>query len=67
MPSPLLLPIQRWLARLRHPQLFLLVGLLFLVDLLVPDMVPFLDELLLLAATVLLGRWKQRRQVPQAD
>ena len=67
MPSPLLLPIQRWLARLRHPQLFLLVGLLFLVDLLVPDMVPFLDELLLLAATVLLGRWKHRRQVPQAD
>lgn len=67
MPSPLLLPLQRWLARLRHPQLFALVGALFLVDLVVPDMVPFLDELVLLAGTVLLGRWKRRRDAPGAS
>lgn len=67
MPSPMLLPFQRWLARLRHPQLSALVALLFVVDLVVPDMVPFLDELLLLAATMLLGRWKRRRDPAQAD
>lgn len=66
MPLPFLLPIQRWLARLRHPQLFALIGVLFLLDLVVPDMVPFLDELLLLAGTVLLGRWKRRRDLPGA-
>ena len=66
MPLPFLLPIQRWLARLRHPQLFALIGALFLLDLVVPDMVPFLDELLLLAGTVLLGRWKRRRDLPPA-
>ena len=64
MRPALLLPLQRWLARLRHPQLFALVGALFLVDLVVPDMVPFVDEILLLAGTVLLGRWKRRRDLP---
>ena len=61
MPTPLLFPLQRWLGRLRHPQLFALVAGLFLVDLVVPDVVPFVDEILLLAGSILLGRWKQRR------
>lgn len=61
MPTPLLVPLRRWLQRLRHPQLFALVAGLFLVDLVVPDLVPFVDEILLLAGSVLLGRWKRRR------
>ena len=49
----------RWflapLARLRFPKLFLLTAVLFAIDLVVPDVVPFVDELLLGLSTLLLG------------
>jgi hypothetical protein len=48
------------LARLRFPTLFLLTAGLFLLDLLVPDLVPLADELLLGLATALLGSWRKR-------
>lgn len=52
-----------WLAGLRSWQLFLLAGLLFAADLVVPDPIPFVDEMMLGLATLLLGRWKRRRDV----
>jgi hypothetical protein len=48
------------LARLRFPKLFLLTALLFAVDFVVPDFIPFADEILLGLATALLGSWRQR-------
>ncbi len=48
----------RWFSRLRFPQLFTFTAILFLVDFLVPDMIPFLDEILLAAATLLLANMK---------
>jgi len=42
--------IQRLLnyaARLRFPKLLALTGILFLADLVVPDAIPFIDEILL--------------------
>ncbi|MDX1501336.1 MAG: DUF6116 family protein [Thermoanaerobaculia bacterium] len=48
-------------ARLRFPQLFLLTAALFLLDLLVPDLLPFVDEVLLGLATMLLGSWKAKK------
>ena len=50
---------QRFLGRLRFPQLFVVAAVLFSLDLLVPDMVPFLDEVMLAVLTVLLGQWKR--------
>ncbi|MFP3939900.1 MAG: DUF6116 family protein [Thermoanaerobaculia bacterium] len=47
--------VGRFARRLRFPQLFAFVLVLFLVDLVVPDMVPFLDEILFGLLTVLLG------------
>lgn len=47
--------VGRFARRLRFPQLFAFVLTLFLVDLVVPDMVPFLDEILFGLLTVLLG------------
>ena len=35
---------------------------LFIVDLMVPDFIPFADEILLGLATVILGNWKQRKK-----
>ena len=52
-----------WLSRLRSWQLFLLAGGLFVADLLVPDPIPLIDEMMLGLATLLLGRWKRRRDV----
>lgn len=47
--------------RLRFPQLFLLALGLFVVDLLLPDFIPLLDEILLGILTLLLAAWKRRK------
>ena len=49
-------------SRLRFPQLFLITAGLFLLDLLIPDLIPFVDEVLLGLLTVLLGMWQQKTQ-----
>jgi hypothetical protein len=49
-----------WLSRLRSWQLFVLAGVLFVADVLVPDPIPFIDEIMLGLATLLMARWKQR-------
>ena len=56
-----------WLSRLRSWQLFLLAGALFAADLVVPDPIPLIDEMILGLATLLLGRWKRRRDVIDAE
>jgi uncharacterized membrane protein YccC len=53
--------VTRFAAGLRFPTLFGLVGALFVIDLLVPDLVPFIDEILLALATLLLGSLRKRR------
>ena len=50
------------LARARSPVLLLVAATLFVVDLLVPDFIPFIDEILLGLVTILLARWKVRSQ-----
>ena len=59
MPLPSGNPLTGWLmgmaARLRFPQLFGLLVSLFLLDLLIPDVIPFVDELLLGLLTLLVG------------
>lgn len=52
---------QAALARLRYPQLFVLAASLFLADLLIPDAIPFLDEILLGILTLLVSQWPKRR------
>jgi hypothetical protein len=53
--------VTRFAAGLRFPTLFGLVAALFLIDLVVPDLVPFADEILLAFGTVLLGSIRRRR------
>jgi hypothetical protein len=48
------------LTRLRFPTLFAVSAVLFLVTLVVPDAIPFADELLLGLATALLAAWRKR-------
>ena len=54
--------IERLLGRLRFPHLFLLVLALFGITMAVPDPLPFVDEVLLGAMTVLFGLWRRRRE-----
>jgi len=49
----------RFLATLRSWQLFVAVAVLLLVDLLVPDPIFMLDEIVLVALTYALSRWKK--------
>ena len=59
--------LARFAGRLRFPQLFAFTGTLFLLDLLIPDLIPFADELMLGLLTLMLGTWKKRvpDEVPQ--
>ncbi len=54
--------IARFAGRLRYPQLFFLMAAVFLLDVLIPDMLPFADEILLGLATVLLGALRNRTE-----
>ena len=60
MPNPLLVPVLRWFGRLSYPKLFAITGALFLVNLVIPDPFPFVDELLLGLGTLLLANRKRR-------
>jgi len=53
--------IRRFVSGLSFPKLFLLLSGLFLLDLAVPDMIPFLDEMFLGTLTVLFGMWRERK------
>jgi hypothetical protein len=68
MANPLLAPVLRWLGRLSYPRLFMLAAGLFVVDLVVPDMIPLADEILLGLGTLLLANWKNRKNpTPPVD
>lgn len=52
--------LRRFLSGLRFPQLFLLLVLLFGIDLLVWDPIPLLDEAILGILAIMLGMWRNR-------
>jgi len=56
--------IGRVTSRLKFPQLLAVTAGLFLLDLVIPDLIPFADEIMLGLATALFALW--REQVPPA-
>jgi len=66
MAHPLTLPLLGWLRRLSYPRLFMLTAVLFGLGLLIPDPLPFVDELLLGLVTLLLAGRKRRMSTPEA-
>ena len=56
--------VTRFAGGLRYPTLFGLVAALFVIDLVVPDLIPFIDEILLALGTLLLGALRKRRAPP---
>ena len=47
-------------SKLRFPKIFVLVLLLFLVDLVVPDFIPLFDEIVLGLLSVMLGMLRKK-------
>lgn len=69
MSNPLMGPVGVFLSRLKHPTLFKLAAAVFVLDLLTPDLIPFLtfglpvDEILMALVTLGLASWKSNRSV----
>ena len=58
----LLAPIFGYFGRLRFPTLVTIAVALFVADVLIPDGLPFADEILLGLLSALLVSWKKRRE-----
>ena len=58
MSTPAQTAFARFLGRLATPRLFLLAAGLLGIDLIVPDFIPFLDEILLAILTLVFARRK---------
>lgn len=54
--------VTRFAGGLRFPTLFTLLVLLFVVDLVIPDVIPLMDEILLALGTLLVGSLRRRRE-----
>jgi hypothetical protein len=48
-----------WAEKLRFPWLLLLTAALFVINVVIPDPVPFIDEILLGLGTIILSRWRK--------
>ncbi len=60
-------PFVAYAAKLRFPVLFKVVLGLFVLDFLIPDIIPFADEILLGLGAALLASWKKRKDVRAAE
>ena len=59
--TPVIGAVLAFAGRLRFPTLFFLTAALFALDLVVPDAIPFADEVLLGLAALVLSRWRKAR------
>jgi hypothetical protein len=64
MPKPTRSPVQEivgsLLTRMKYPWVFVLLATIFVVDTIVPDPIPFVDEIMLALLTFLVGTWRTR-------
>ena len=65
MGSPASEVVSRAASRLKFPQLFAVLAALFVFDVFFPDLIPFIDEILLGLGATLFGLWRER--VPGAS
>ena len=56
----------RWASKLRFPYLFLLMAVLFFLNLFIPDIVPFADEIIMGLVAALLASLRKKPEVEQS-
>jgi hypothetical protein len=61
-PNPVIAPILGWATQLRFPWLVAITATLFVLDLAIPDFVPFADEVLLGLLTIVLASFRRRKR-----
>lgn len=61
MLKSLIAPFIAYASKLRFPTLFGVVAVLFVLDFITPDLIPFADEILLGLSTAVLAAWKKRK------
>lgn len=66
MANPLLAPLLAFAGRVRFPILLAITAALFVINLVVPDPLPFIDEILLGLGTLVLANWRKRKDPPQS-
>ena len=59
MANPLTGPLLAYASQLRFPTLFKITLGVFLLDLLIPDFIPFADEILLGLGALILSNWQR--------
>jgi hypothetical protein len=57
----LIAPFVAYAAKLRFPTLFKITAALFVLNVMIPDIMPFADEILLGLGTALLAAFKKRK------
>lgn len=61
MLKSLIAPFVAYAAKLRFPTLFKVTAALFVLNVMIPDIMPFADEILLGLGTALLAAFKKRK------
>ena len=64
MPNPVQEIVGGLAGRLKYPWVFAVLAVLFVMDLLIPDPIPFVDETMLALLTFLVGSWGARKKTP---
>jgi hypothetical protein len=54
-------PLLGYLSRLRFPYLFVITVVLFILNIIIPDVIPFADEILLGLVALLLGSIRKKK------
>ncbi|MCD9028607.1 hypothetical protein LDO26_10355 [Luteimonas sp. BDR2-5] len=60
-------PLVAWLGKLSYPRMFVVIAVLFGITVLVPDPIPFVDELLLGLTTIALANRKKKQRGTAGD
>ncbi|HEX5693534.1 MAG TPA: DUF6116 family protein [Arenimonas sp.] len=67
MPHPITGPLTAFASRLKHPTLFKITVGLMLLSWLLPDPIPFIDEIVTALATLVLANWRRGDRKPPDD
>lgn len=66
MPNPATGPLMGFASRLRFPTLFFMALGLWAINMVIPDPLPLIDEIVMGLLTLMLATWKTRKDPPVA-
>lgn len=61
-PSALIATFLAFANKLKFRNLFMIIIVLFIIDLFIPDFIPLIDEIILGLLAIILANWKEERK-----